>query len=128
MNILFFGSVNGSMGLFPVIFFTVFAVIVISMIINTSKKTLEWQSNNVAEVQVVDGQVVTKRSDVSHYNSGNGHHNSSTTYYVTFQYNNGDRVELKVKSSDYGMLVEKDIGVLKFQGTRYLSFERNITK
>ncbi|MFR6039688.1 MAG: DUF2500 family protein, partial [Faecalibacterium prausnitzii] len=27
--------------------------------------------------------------------------------------------------SDYGMLVEGDIGKLSFQGTRYLGFQRN---
>ena len=37
----------------------------------------------------------------------------------------GDRVELTVSGSDYGMLVEGDIGKLSFQGTRYLGFERN---
>ncbi len=30
-----------------------------------------------------------------------------------------------VSGSDYGMLVEGDIGKLSFQGTRYLGFERN---
>ena len=27
--------------------------------------------------------------------------------------------------SEYGMLVESDIGKLSFQGTRYLGFQRN---
>ena len=48
-----------------------------------------------------------------------------TTYYVTFQVESGDRMELTVSGSDYGMLVEGDIGKLSFQGTRYLGFERN---
>ena len=37
----------------------------------------------------------------------------------------GDRMELTVSGSDYGMLAEGDIGKLSFQGTRYLGFERN---
>ena len=47
------------------------------------------------------------------------------TYYVTFQVESGDRMELTVSGSDYGMLVEGDIGKLSFQGTRYLGFQRN---
>ena len=48
-----------------------------------------------------------------------------TTYYVTFQVESGDRMELTVSGSDYGMLVEGDIGKLSFQGTSYLGFERS---
>ena len=47
-----------------------------------------------------------------------------TTYYATFQVESGDRMELEVDGSDYGMLVEGDMGKLMFQGTRYLGFER----
>ena len=36
----------------------------------------------------------------------------------------GDRIELKVSGKEYGMLVEQDSGILTFQGTRYLDFER----
>ncbi|MBS7029426.1 MAG: DUF2500 domain-containing protein [Faecalibacterium prausnitzii] len=51
--------------------------------------------------------------------------NHSPRLYVTFQVESGDRMELEVDGSDYGMLVEGDIGKLSFQGTRYLGFERN---
>jgi hypothetical protein len=43
---------------------------------------------------------------------------------VTFQVDSGDRMELSVSGSEYGMLVDGDRGKLSFQGTRYLSFER----
>ena len=48
-----------------------------------------------------------------------------TSYYVTFQVESGDRMEFEVDGSDYGLLVQGDIGKLSFQGTRYLGFERN---
>ena len=51
--------------------------------------------------------------------------NTFTTYYVTFQVESGDRMEFEVDGSDYGLLVQGDIGKLSFQGTRYLGFERN---
>ena len=49
---------------------------------------------------------------------------TDTSYYVTFQVESGDRMELSVTGSEYGMLVEGDEGKLSFQGTRYLGFER----
>ena len=52
------------------------------------------------------------------------HTTSSTTYYVTFQVESGDRMEFHVSGLEYGMLAEGDTGRLTFQGTRYLSFER----
>ena len=33
-------------------------------------------------------------------------------------------MELKVPRGEFGLLVEGDEGVLSFQGTRYLGFER----
>ena len=48
-----------------------------------------------------------------------------TSYYVTFQVESGDRMEFEVDGSDYGLLVQSDIGKLSFQGTRYLGFERS---
>ena len=82
----------------------------------------------------VPAVIVAKRTDVSHHRHANAgdmsgahgfHTTSSTTYYVTFEVESGDRMELTVSGSDYGMLVEGDIGKLSFQGTRYLGFERN---
>ena len=75
---------------------------------------------------------MSKRINVTHHRHANAgdvtgahgyHTTSSTRYYVTFQVDSGDRMELPVSGSEYGMLVEEDRGKLSFQGTRYLSFE-----
>ena len=50
---------------------------------------------------------------------------TSTFYYVTFQFESGDRTEFSLGGTQFGMLVEADIGMLTFQGTRYLGFERD---
>ena len=39
----------------------------------------------------------------------------------------GDRLELRLPGREYGLLTEGDTGLLTFQGTRYLSFERQGT-
>ena len=49
---------------------------------------------------------------------------SHTNYYVTFEVESGDRMELELQGHEYGLLVEGDKGKLTFQGTRYLGFER----
>jgi hypothetical protein len=48
----------------------------------------------------------------------------STTYYVTFQVESGDRMEMHVSGMEYGMLVEGDYRKLTCQGARYLDFVR----
>lgn len=62
--------------------------------------------------------VVSKRSKMRrHNNSG------FTKYYVTFELENRERMELAISGAEYGMLAEGDAGLLIFQGTKYLSFE-----
>lgn len=114
--------------IFPVMFMLMFCL-VFGMIIFTIVKGIgQWHKNNNSPRLTVPATVVTKRGDVSHHHhsdaNGMGHTTTSTTYYVTFQVASGDRIELSVGGSEYGMLVEGDFGDLTFQGTRYLGFER----
>ena len=71
----------------------------------------------------VDATVVSKRQHTSHHHHNN-HMSHSTSYYVTFQVESGDRMELHMSGMEYGMLAEGDYGKLTFQGTRYLEFVR----
>ncbi len=114
---------------FPVIFFVMFAIFIVAFIVNIVKGISTWGKNNNSPELTVDATVVTKRNDVHthHHNHDDHMHTShSTTYYVTFQVVSGDRIELKVPSKEYGMLVEGDVGRLTFQGTRFKSFERMV--
>lgn len=110
--------------LFFMTFFLAFGMVMFSFI----KGIGEWNKNNHSPRLTVEATVVAKRSQVSHHHHdhGNGaiHTTHTNTYYVTFQVESGDRMELHVSGSEYGMLVEGDYGKLTFQGTRYLGFER----
>lgn len=45
---------------------------------------------------------------------------------VVFEFTDGNRVELAVKDPTiYGIMVEGDCGTLKYQGKKFLNFERN---
>ena len=100
------------------------------IIIHLLQGAKQWKRNNESPVLTVDAVVVTKRTEVNNYHHNAGvdnmnHMSSSTTYYATFEVAGGDRLEFKIRNTEYGMLVEKDMGKLTFQGTRYLGFERN---
>ena len=115
--------------------FTVVSVMVIAgFIIMIGKVVSTWNKNNHSPRLTVTAMVVSKRTDVSHHSHGmagdmTGAHGytttSSTSYYVTFQVESGDRMEFSVRGTEYGMLAEGDMGRLSFQGTRYLAFERS---
>lgn len=111
------------------IMFSIVFILVFGMFIMTAVRGIsQWNKNNHSPRLTVPAVVVAKRTNVSRHNSGgaNGHHHhhTSTTYYVTFQVESGDRMELHMSGQEYGMLVEGDEGMLSFQGTRYLGFER----
>ncbi len=115
-------------GGFEILFFLMFCLIFGMVIFTFIRGIGEWNKNNHSPRLTVDATVVTKRSQVSHHHhnaSNNAMHTThSTTYYVTFQVESGDRMELMVNGSEFGMLVEGDYGKLTFQGTRYIGFER----
>ena len=111
----------------PVIFVIVLAVFILIFV----KGIVTWSKNNRSPRLTVDAVVVAKRTEVSHHHTAvggagvcGGGASSSTWYYVTFQVESGDRMELSVSGQDYGMMAEGDRGSLAFQGTRFLGFQR----
>ena len=124
-----FGFFDGFMfNVFPIIFVVMFVSIFGIIIFSFISGAKQWNKNNNSPVLTVDARVVSKRTDVSHHmhNTADNthHHTSSTWYYVTFEVESGDRMELSVTGKEYGMLVEGDNGRLTFQGTRYKGFQR----
>ncbi len=47
-----------------------------------------------------------------------------TTYFLTFQKRDGNRVELRVPGDDYGLAAEGDEGILVWQGEEFIVFKR----
>lgn len=95
--------------LFPIFFTIIFGIILFTIF-----KSIKLN---------VDAVVVSKRTQVR--GGGNNSH-TSTRYFVTFQVESGDRIELIVDGTEYGMLAEGDFGELIFQGTRYHGFTRKL--
>lgn len=115
--------------LFPIMFILIFIIIVFTFV----KGIATWFKNNNSPRLTVSARIVAKRQNTTHNNQPNAgdisgahgfHTISSTSYYVTFQVDSGDRMERSVSGSEYGVLAEGDKGQLTFQGTRYLTFDR----
>ena len=49
---------------------------------------------------------------------------TETTYFLTFQKRDGNRVELCVPGEDYGLAAEGDEGILVWQGSEFVVFKR----
>ena len=77
------------------LFFLVFFLVLGIILVNIFRGIKEWNHNNHSPRLTVDATVVAKRTNVSHHHrSGSGvHHSTSTTYFVTFQFDSGDRME-----------------------------------
>ena len=120
-------------GGFEILFFLVFMIVIGTFVFILIKGVGEWNKNNHSPRLTVPASVVSRRISVSHHQHANAgdmtgahgfHSTSSTRYFATFQVESGDRMELSVTGTEYGMLAEGDRGRLSFQGTRYLGFER----
>ena len=128
----FDASYSSGAGLTPLMIaiIAVFAILLIGAI---GRGLFIWIRNNNSPRQTVEARVVTKRMKVQGFGrsmagSGTAMHSTGgstdTRYFVTFELEKGERIELGVKGSEYGMLAEGDQGELTFQGTRYIGFER----
>ncbi|MGJ7922887.1 DUF2500 domain-containing protein [Neobacillus sp. LXY-4] len=120
----------------PIFIGIILVVVIGSILFSVFKGIGQWHKNEQSPKQSVPAIVKSKRVDVSkssnmHHLQDNHHHHSLSThtrYFVTFEFESGDRSEFHVSGKEYGLLSEDDIGILNFQGTRYLGFERNKVK
>lgn len=71
-----------------------------------------------------EATVIGKRTEIAAPNGAA----TAQRYFVTFQFPDGDRVELGVDGSDSGMLAVGDQGTLHWQGPRFHSFAREVLR
>ena len=111
-------------GIFTLVFVLVIGLFIYAVVQAIARK----QKNDASPRLTVLARVVSRRQEVTHHarnmNDGVYHTSSTTRYFVTFQVESGDRMELELDGSDFGMLAEGDEGRLSFQGTRFLDFQR----
>ena len=114
--------------LYQIMFLFVFGFALSSVLVTTIRGMKESNKNNHSPKLTVPAKVVAKRTNITRHRHGGAndihHHHTTTTYYATFEVESGDRMELQLDGSEYGLMVEGDQGKLSFQGTRFLGFER----
>ena len=69
-------------------------------------------------------QIVDKRIETH----GGGETTVSQRHFVAFEQPSGERFELEVPASEYGLLVVGDRGTVNMKGTQYLGFAREIMR
>ena len=79
--------------------------------------------NENSPVLTVPATIVDMRRKTHHHHSG-GHHHHSHSYHVTFEVENSELMELRVKRREYNELTLGDRGTLTHQGTRFIGFQR----
>ena len=103
------------------------------IIFGVAKGVAEWSNNNQQPVLRAPARLVSKRTNVSHssgmhtVHDGQAHicnSSTSTSYYVTFELESGERREFCIRGNEWGLLVEGGQGQLTCQGTRYKGFQR----
>ena len=115
--------------LFPLLFLVVFIFIISTIVGALVTRAKQERKNDASPRVTANAKVVSKRMQVGenrhrHANDDMMHSYHYSKYFVTFEFESGDRAELPVDGSEYGLLVEGDTGKLTFQGTRYLGFQR----
>lgn len=111
---------GGSILLFMAFFIIVTSITMGIAIFVVVKNMQEFKRNQNSPVKREAVIVVTKRQGVR----AGGNSPAYTSYYVTFEDKEGKRSEFRVPAKEYGYLAEGDIGILEYQGTKYLHFER----
>jgi len=125
------GGFTGGGGFFsgvPTFFILFFVVIAGVVLFQVLRGVGEWSRNNGMPVLTAHARIVSKRNKFSHSSDPDGPgpmtSSTSTSYYITYQLDSGERMEFAVRGREFGLLAEGDEGDLTYQGTRYHGFRR----
>jgi hypothetical protein len=116
-----FGSPFGGFGFAGILFTLVPLLIIGVIIVMIISSVARWSRNNASPRLNRPARIVGKRP---HTWGGAGDSAAHTSYYVTFEFEDRERLELPVSSQEYGMMAEGDYGILTHQGTRFIDFQR----
>lgn len=90
-------------GIFDLMFFIVPLIMLIMIVFFIYSAIKENRYNNKQPIVPAEAKVIGKRTHVS---GGRNNHSASTTYHITFELNNAERLELRVSYNDYAYIVE----------------------
>jgi len=102
------------------IFVTIIVVAIVRSIGSEGAAAISSAQDSASPIKELAANVVAKRSQVSGWNK------TVTQYFATFEFGDGQRLELYLWGSAFGLLAEGDRGMLRYQGERFLGFRRQI--
>ncbi|MRX74183.1 DUF2500 family protein [Bacillus lacus] len=105
----------------PIFIIIVFVIIAGVIIYTAIRNFTQWTHNNASPIVTVSARVIGKRTEIS---GGTGDTRSYSVYFITFEIQEQERIELQVSGKESGQIMEGDFGELTYQGTRYKVFER----
>ncbi|MDR0848854.1 MAG: DUF2500 domain-containing protein [Propionibacteriaceae bacterium] len=106
----------------------VFVLIVVGLVLGIagSRGRRQRRLNMKAPLLNSPARVIDKRTAVA--GSGGEYASTSTSYFVTFELPDGQRLELAVDGHVTGQIVAGDAGTLYWQGTWFKGFQREILR
>ena len=104
-----------------VVIVVVIAVVILLAAVGTAGRRARGGSGPQREAEA---RVVDKRSQIT----GGGESRADQLYFATFQFPDGNRIELRVPVSEAGLLVVGDEGRLSWRGSDYVGFAREIMR
>ena len=118
-DIIYIYDVGGGDGLFtaaPVLIGNYFVIILILFIVIAFSGLSQWKENEESPRLSVSAHVISKRTNIRRHNHTHDHnipsYSSSTTYFITCEFDSGDRTEFRISGKEFGLLAEGDIGTL----------------
>lgn len=116
--------------LFMLMFFVIFFLAICTIMFSLISSISEHNKNRKQPIVPTQAKVISKFQDVTNHLTHSQHNNTmshtNTNYYIAFEFSNHERVQFKVSKLEFGKIIEGDVGILTFQGSRFISFERNI--
>ena len=109
----------------PPIFTFVFVLVILCFAGFVIYSIARWFHNKSQPLLQVNAKVVDKRDEVRMRRTSTTMPSRSIPYYyVTFEFEHGQRREFCVKGNEYGLLVVGDEGILSYQGDWFKGFQR----
>lgn len=125
----FGGGFDFMFTLVPILIVIVFVIVIVGIISSGARHV----KNATSPQESMYATVVSKRMEVrNHTNHHHNHdmmhsHNSSKTYYyITLEFEHGERKEYLDVKKLYGLVVEGDTGYAAVQGEWIVAFQREV--
>lgn len=119
-----FDSFNQSFAMMQGLVVVFFIAVVVMIVVGVVNRARVAARDNAAPEVSAAARVLDRRIETT----GGGDTTVSQRYFVSFEQPSGERFELEVPESEYGLLAVGDSGTVAMKGTRYLGFAREIMR